>query len=63
MIYPPEHTRRGKRRNAQWLVAVEYLLWPRRREHGLLKAMAYANGMTPSHEIQAAIRSRHRRHA
>jgi hypothetical protein len=52
MIYPPEHTKRGKRRNAQWLVAVEYLLWPRRREHGLLKALAYANGMTPSRLAQ-----------
>lgn len=39
--------RKGPRRSLQWLVALDYLLHPNKR-HGLLKEMAYANGMTPS---------------
>lgn len=39
--------RKGPRLSPQWLIALAYLLHPNKR-HGLLKEMAYANGMTPS---------------
>lgn len=48
MTYPPQFIRKGPRRSKAWLVALEYILWPEKRPHGLLKAMAYANGLTPS---------------
>ena len=52
MIY-----RKGPRRSLQWLVALDYILHPRKR-HGLLKEMAYANGMKPSrlNSLASAIR-------
>jgi hypothetical protein len=39
--------RKGPRRSLQWLVALDYVLHPNKR-HGLLKELAYANGMKPS---------------
>lgn len=47
MTLPPDFTRKGPRRGNHWLLAVEYLLWPEPKPHGLLKALAYANNMTP----------------
>jgi hypothetical protein len=49
--------RKGPRRSLQWLVALDYVLHPNKR-HGLLKEMAYANGMTPSRlsSLASAIR-------
>lgn len=59
MTYPPQYMKRGKRRNAQWMVALEFMLWPGKRPHGLAKALAYANGMTPSRlsQLTSAIRN------
>lgn len=50
--------RKGPRRSLKWLVAVDYLLHPK-KSHGLLKAMAYANGLTPSrlNSLASAIRN------
>jgi hypothetical protein len=46
--------RKGPPRNAKlMLLAVEYLLHPQRKS-GLLKALAYANGVTPSRLNSAA---------
>lgn len=59
MIYPPDFTRKGPRRNPRLhMLAVEYLLWPAPRPHGLLKALAHANGITPSrlNSMASAIR-------
>ena len=42
--------RRGPKRNpTYYLVALEYILWPGKRHHGLVKQLAYANDMTPKH--------------
>lgn len=41
-------TRRGRVRNPLLhLLALEYLLWPGKRPHGLQKSLAYANDLTP----------------
>lgn len=50
--------RKGPRRSLKWLVAVDYLLHPK-KSHGLLKAMAYANGLTPNrlNSLASAIRN------
>lgn len=59
MTYPAEYIRRGPRRSKAWLVALEYVLWPGKRPHGLLKSLAYANNLTPSrlNSLASAIRN------
>ncbi len=48
MNYPPQFPRKWPRRSKAWLVAIEYLMWPGKRPHGLLKALAYANNISPA---------------
>jgi len=59
MTYPPNYIRKGPRRSKAWLVALEYILWPGKRPHGLLKALAYENKLTPSRlsSLASAIRN------
>lgn len=59
MTYPPNYIRKGPRRSKAWLVALEYILWPGKRPHGLLKAFAHANGIQPSrlNSLASAIRN------
>lgn len=54
MNFPQDFTRKGPRRKGPrrkagiYMLALEYLLWPNKRPHGLQKALAYANGITPN---------------
>lgn len=59
MTYPPKFIRKGPRRSKAWLVALEYILWPDKRPHGLLKALAYANNISPArlNSLASAIRN------
>lgn len=63
MNYPTQYIRKGPRRSKAWMVALEYILWPGKRPHGLLKALAYENKLTPSRlsslatEIRTAART------
>jgi len=44
----------GQPRNpAVTLVALEYLLWPKPRPHGLQKQLAHANGILPNNLSRA----------
>lgn len=46
IITPRKHAGKPRCPKLQ-LLALEYLLWPGRRPHGLLKQLAYSNGTCP----------------
>lgn len=43
---PRQHAGRPRCPKLQ-LLAIEYLMWPGKRPHGLLKELAYSNGTCP----------------